>query len=317
MNDGEFHLAFPDWFNTLKTYKGSNGPAKGTIAAALVVLEQLKSNYRLDLADYRAAGGSQLKGISGSAVSRILNSFGEYRPFVLEGGRTNRGLPAEIRSLLETLKKLHLDDLPIDMRNEILHQFQGFLTSKVTEYHNRQRLKIIYDPVKSTWQSIYNLLLIAKDSGKEGPVAQYLVGAKLQLRFPNITVGNESFSTADVQLGRHGDFIIGDTAFHVTVSPMIGVYEKCKRNIENGLRVYLLVPDRSLVGARQNAEAILPGRIAVESIESFVSQNLDELNNFNKTDLAKGFKSILELYNQRVNATEIDKSMLIEIPEHL
>jgi hypothetical protein len=44
-------------------------------------------------------------------------------------------------------------------------------------------------------------------SGKDGPVAQYLVGAKLALRFPTEKIGNESYSTADVQLNRPGDFL--------------------------------------------------------------------------------------------------------------
>jgi len=71
-------------------------------------------------------------------------------------------------------------------------------------------------------------------------------------------------------------------SFSVTVSPMPAVYEKCKRNIEEGLRVYLLVPDGRLVGARQNAEAIVIGKITVESIESFVGQNVEELSVFKK-----------------------------------
>ncbi|WP_134217370.1 DUF4928 family protein [Pelotomaculum sp. FP] len=85
------------------------------------------------------------------------------------------------------------------------------------------------------------------------------------------------------QLGRPGDFLVGDTAFHVTVAPMPAVYEKCKRNIEDGFRVYLLVPDRSLIGAKQNAETVAPGKITVESIEPFVGQNIEELSVFSKT----------------------------------
>jgi len=198
-----------------------------------------------------------------------------------------------------------------------LKELQGFLVEKVREFHNRQRLKVIYDPSKSTWQSVRDLLVLARETGKEGPVAQYLVGAKLCLRFPEAKIGNESFSTADDQLGRPGDFLLSDTALHVTVSPLPAVYEKCRRNVEAGYRVYLLVPDRLLIGARQNAEATLPSKIAVESIESFVANNIEELSLFAKDRLPNGFRRLLETYNERVNATEIDKSMLIEIPRNL
>jgi hypothetical protein len=137
------------------------------------------------------------------------------------------------------------------------------------------------------------------------------------LRFPGIAIGDSSYSTADNQLGRPCNFHIGDTAFHVTVAPMPAHYEKCQQNLNDGLRVYLLVPDRILNGARQNAELLMPGKIAVESIESFVSQNIDELSAFSKKQLAAGFKLLLETYNKRVDASEVDKSILIDLPKNL
>jgi len=154
-------------------------------------------------------------------------------------------------------------------------------------------------------------------TGKLGAVAQYLVGAKLQLRFPNIDVSNDSYSTADDQLGRQGDFLIGDTAFHVTVAPMPAVYDKCKSNLDGGYRVYLLVPEDKVVGARQNAELAAAGKIAVEAIESFVGQNVEELSAFSQKMLLTEFQKLLEICNKRVDAAESDKSMMIEIPANL
>ena len=133
-----------------------------------------------------------------------------------------------------------------DQRKIVLNELQGYLIDKVKEYHNKQRLKVEYNPTRSVRVSVRSLLDLAKESGKEGPVAQHLVGAKLQLRFPELSVGLESVSTADQQLGRAGDFLVGDTAFHVTVVPMQPVYDKCKRNLQDGLRVYLLVPHERL-----------------------------------------------------------------------
>lgn len=308
---------FARWYTSLQIHRPTGGPARGTIGAALVVLERLKDDFDLNLDSHRAAGKSQIKGASGAAVIRILAKFGEARPFLKEGGRTNRGGPGDIGKMLEALRSLKLGVVPAAERTQILEDLQRFLVDRVREFHSRQRLKVLYDPSKSTWHSIRDLLLQARETGKEGPVAQYLVGAKLQLRFPSVEIGNESYSTADDQLGRRGDFTVGDTVFHITVSPMPALYEKCKHNIEEGLRVYLLVPDRSLVGARQNAEATAPGQIAVESIESFVGQNIEELSIFAKNRLIDGFRRLLETYNARVAAVEIDKSMLIEIPTSL
>jgi hypothetical protein len=309
--------AFFVWYENLPVHKASGGPAKGTIAAALVVLERLKSEFNLDLEAHRAPGGSQIKGASGQAVKKILERFGEKRPFAKEGGRTNRGGPGDIKPMLDALKIARLDTYEASERSSILDDLQQVLVKKVIEFHNRERIKLVYDPSKTTWQVVQQLLAQARETGKEGPLAQYLVGAKLELRFPDISVGNESYSTADDQLGRPGDFFIGDTAFHVTVAPMPALYEKCRQNLNDGMKVYLLVPDRTLSGARQNAELILPGRISVESIESFVSQNIDELSGFSKKKLTTGIRQLLETYNYRVESCEIDKSMLIEMPKNI
>ncbi len=307
--------AFEEWYGNLRVY--GDFPARGTIGSSLVVLERLKGDYDLNLDSHRAAGKSQIRGASGAAVTKLLEEFGEKRRFLSEGGRTNRGAPGDIGKMLRALQSAGLDVLNMEERNEILKSLQGFLVDKVREYHGRQRLKVVYDPNKSTWHSIYDLLALARQTGKEGPVAQYLVGAKLQLRFPNIQVDNKSYSTADDQLDRPGDFCVGDTVFHVTVSPMPGVYEKCRRNLEVGFRVYLLVSDRNLIGAKQNAENMIPGKITVESIESFIGQNIEEVSSFSKEELVTSFRKLLETYNSRVDAVENDKSFLVEIPRNL
>jgi hypothetical protein len=317
MTTDAYLAAFGQWYASLPLER-NKFPARGVIGAALVVLEHLKEQYNLDLESHLATKGqAQIRGLSGRAVSKILAGFDETRPYLREGGRTNRGTRGAVRSLLKCLEEMKLEALNSEDRNLVLLRLQGLLVEKVRAYHSRQRLKFVFDPSKTTRQIIQEILEVADETGKLGPVAQYLVGAKLQLRFPSLQVSNDSYSTADVQLGRRGDFLIRDTAFHVTVAPMPAVYEKCKENIDAGCRVYLLVPERALVGARQNAELIAQGKVAVESIESFVSQNLEELSTFSQKELLKEFVKLLEMYNQRVDAVESDKSMMIQIPTNL
>ena len=84
-----------------------------------------------------------------------------------------------------------------------------------------------------------------------------------------------------------------------------------------GYRVFLLVPDRTLSGTRQNAELIMPGRVVAESIESFVSTNIEELSLFTHIKVVSGLRRLLETYNRRVSEAETDKSMLVDIPKNL
>ena len=297
-------LIFEEWYRSLKIVKANNGPAIGKIAATLVLLERLKEKYDLDFDAHVAPGGAQMKGASGTAVAAILSTFGETRSFAREGGRTNRGVQRDIRPLFESLALLKLDLLKPDDRNKILVSFQKFLVDRVQEFHNRQKIKLVFDPKLSTWQVIHSLLEVAQNEGKSGYVTQHLVGAKLQLRFPDVKVSNESASTADRPTNRSGDFTIGNTVFHVTVSPMEGVFKKCQENLEEGLKVYLIVPDRKLAGARELGEQYCNGYIAVESLESFISQNIEEISVFAAEKLKHSLVSLVKIYNERVNSVE-------------
>ena len=311
--------AIEAWYDKLRVF--ASGKARGSVAAALVTLEHLKECYDLELDTHTAKGGAQIRGLSTSRVAEILARFGEERKFLREGGRTNRGARGDVGELLKALQPLELDKLPFSNRSRIIDAMQGFLVECVVEYFNRQRLNPPYDPAASTWHSINLILREAKESGKSGTVAQHLVGAKLQLRFPKLNIPNNPASAADQQTGRDGDFQIGDTAFHVTVAPSRdNLFDRVKENIRHGLRVYVIVPDDRVALARGYAEEQLLSQsiqIAVCAIEDFVAQNIDELSLFAKGQLQTGFKALLHEYNRRVDEVESDKSVLIEIPATL
>lgn len=307
---------FVKWYDGLNRYS-NNFPARGTISGALVVLERLKTSSDLDIESHTTKGGSQIKGASGGAIKRILALFGENRSFVSEGGRTNRGLRGDIKSLLDTIGLIGFSNLQADEKLSLINSLQQFLVERVIDYHNQQRIKFIFSPRKSTWENIHTLLVETRNTNKGGPVAQYLVGAKLAIRFPEIAISNESYSTADVQLGRIGDFLIGNTAIHVTLAPMPGLFEKCQRNIEQEYRPLILVPNEIVVGTKQNADTIAPGQIAIESLETFISQNIEELSEYSSNRLRFRLKDLFEKYNQRVNQVETDKSLMLEIPDNL
>lgn len=61
---------FKNWYNSLKVHKASGGVAKGTICTALVVLDSLKEDFNLDINAHLAAGRTQIKGASGTAVTK-------------------------------------------------------------------------------------------------------------------------------------------------------------------------------------------------------------------------------------------------------
>jgi hypothetical protein len=306
-----------EWYASPDRYQDKL-PSKGSIIAALHVLNRLRTTFDLNISAHVAGGEAQITGLSAGAQKKVLAEFGESRVLSAIGGRSNRGARGDVAKLLGAMRPLHLESVAEPERNEVLKAMQRHLvTNYVGLYFAVKRVKATFDLNTSTWRSVHTILANAKVNGKAGPVAEHLVGAKLALRFPHREIRNKPFSTSDVQAGFSGDFEIGNTAFHVTVAPMPELLEKCKANLERGLRVYLVVPDAQVVGTRQNVELVAAGRIAVESIESFVATNIDELSEFDGDKLKSGFRRLLETYNARADAVELDKSLLIDIPPNL
>ena len=316
MNTKQLQLAFENWFWSLSTQEGEGG-TNGVIAVSIVVLDRLKTDYDLDFSKHLSDDGMQVKGASGENTQKILARFGEIRPFLVEGGRTSRGSPRRIQKLLEFLKIHELETLTLEQRAEIFNQFQVFLVDRVKDFHNRKKIKIVFNSTMSSVQVIASILNLAKIEKKWGAVAQHLVGAKLQLRFPDFEITNEHVSASDESTSRKGDFMVQSTVFHVTVAPGEKVIEKCRSNINEGYRVYLLVPAERLGMILSQIQDTFEGKVQLVSIENFISQNVDEIGEFGDKGITRGLIDLLHLYNQRVDAVERDKSFMIEIPNNL
>lgn len=310
MDNGPFEEIIRFWWE-------SRSPFRGNIAGGLVLLEHLRTNFSFNIGDHRAAGSDQLRNATRTYVQSILSRFGEERVLLKEGGRTNRGLMQNLVPLLTALSESKIAQLTLENRAGALDAMQSFLVERARDIFNSNRISFEYNPGVSSRDIVGTILHVAGERQKAGDVGEYLVGAKLALRFPNHEIRNSAASAADEQTEEQGDFQINDCVFHVTVSPNIGHFDKCKQNLANGLRVFLLVPDNRLSGARQNAEQEVGEGISVESIQSFVSQNIEELAEFAGAEIGQNIRLLLEKYNERVSQVETDLSLLIRIPAAL
>ena len=86
------------------------------------------------------------------------------------------------------------------------------------------------DPDSPTQQSIPQLLRTAQNVHKENAVAHYLVGATLQIRFPEIRIDNKPFNQTEKGIS---NYRIGDTDFYVRANPVLDTSIECHQNIEN------------------------------------------------------------------------------------
>ncbi len=302
------------WYNRLVP---EGEPQPYVICAGLVVAEIVRHSYPIQQSDF-LTDKNQVR-TSGEKIRKILQRFGVTKILAAEGGRTTRGTRPAAEALVTLLNhESSLGSLSPAELGEVADAMQAWLASKANDYFNRQRLEVDVDITKTAAVVVGNILTAAKERGNAGPVAQHLVGAKLQMRYPDVSVENRSFTTADQQLGRPGDFVIGGTVFHVTVSPMPGLIDKCQKNLRDGYRVYVLVPEAKIQAAREMADqAGLKDKVAIQSIETFVGQNLDEMGRFQKDNVAPGVRKLLEIYDARVAAAETDQSLQIRIPQNL
>lgn len=189
------------------------------------------------------------------------------------------------------------------------------------EYFDKKRIAADIDSGKPAHQAIALLLESAAGRGGNtvGAVAQHLVGAKLALRFPTHEIGNDGYTTADLQTSRAGDFQVQDTVFHVTMSPGEKLLAgRCKDNIRNHFGPVVLVPDNKVLGARQIAETVgVLMDTSIISIETFVGLNVEEMADFSTSKIQGGFGCSWRRTTQRVGRVEPDPSLLIEMPANL
>jgi len=288
------------------------------ICAGLAVLEVLKNHFPIEERHY-VTPRNQVR-TSGPLIRRILKENGEMRKYSSEGGRTTRSTRPAAERLVRRINTARLfRSLSNEDRLALAGSMQAWLVRNgVLPFFERRQLEVEISLEKPGPQIIGDILAAASKRNLAGCVAQHLVGAKLALRHKDAIIENHTCTTADTQLGRPGDFVLGDTVFHVTVAPMPAVIEKCADNIRNGYRATLIVAESKLQAARQLAELQnLQDRIGTFPLEQFVGQNIEELSGFGKASLSSIIKALLERYNERVDAVETDKSLLICIPGNL
>jgi len=310
-----------EWY---ESHRSDDGVVRTNVMTVPLVLTDRAAGGGLPLREQDYLTRSQVRGLSGATVSRILGRHGIDRPFTSEGGRTSRGtqgLASELAGRLNAAPvRLRLEALsPEDARQVWLEAQRRAVARLKTDFFDRQRLEIEVNLNHSTRRIVGGVLRAAKDRGLGGPVAQHLVGAKLALRFPGLDIPNHRYTTADQQTSRAGDFAVGDTVFHVTVSPtekLVG--EKCQANLRDGLRPLVLVPEDMVPTAKGLTQTQgKPDEIGVVSLEDFVAFNIDELAEFERAKAGATLRDLLQEYNRRVEAAESDPSFRIAIPSNL
>lgn len=306
-----------DWYEGKRSKKGNVNT--NIMCVGLAVAELLKSYFPLTDDIVKSEEGSQVRGLSGSMVSRVLKEYGEEQEFTSEGGRTSRGSLPKAQEFAGILNELYPDGLAENEREAVAKTLQDYFVRRIQQdYFAKQRMKVEIDPNKPVSGIVADILQAARNRSDQptGTVAQHLVGAKLELRFPELDIGRDKANAADQQTNRQGDFQLGSTAFHVTMSPMQKLVARAQENIREGFRPVMLVPyDKVQFATGLFDSEGLGNRVGVQSIESFVGTNVEEMGSFSASDIREGIARLIRRYNERIYHCETDKSLMVEEPD--
>ncbi len=284
--------------------------SRNTIAVGIVVLHHLRQRCPLAEADAFSKGGELIG--ARSMLAKTLAEYGVAPGFLKEA--TNRQAAPFARRLLDALEwGRPLGHLPSDVRDCVLRGGIDRFVTSAHEWLGWQHLKVTCDRQHSPVAWIGSILEQAKGRSG-GRVEQHLVGAKLEIRFPEAEIPNNPGHAGDVQTGRAGDFAMGTTVYHVTAAPARAVIEKCGANLTAGLHPVLLVPRNAVSKAVHVAEDLgMDKRITILAIEDFIALNIVEMAGGANAEFVKTLKEIVAVYNRRLAEVETDMALKIEI----
>ncbi|MGD0461367.1 MAG: DUF4928 family protein [Tepidisphaeraceae bacterium] len=296
---------FPIWLDEHMVQGQRNVPAR--LLTLLGLLERLRETPALDLDSHRAPSGMQLIEHNGS-IDAALARFNVESP-VQEKGRRANNLNAWAPPLFEWLKNSGFLSLTPEQRGEFITAIQSVASARLVTINEDKPLIARYNKGTSV-AVIADLLDQAQAKKRAKDVAEYLVGAKLELRFGNGVVNAKNVNTPS--LAQLADFRIGNTAIEVTTvgSADKSHLDQVKNILKNtGLQVWLLTRLTDREKWRNAVDAVFgaqAARIVVADIETFVGQNMAEIGKFEteevKAVLAKLFMRYEEAWLPPVGA---------------
>ncbi len=150
---------------------------------------------------------------------------------------------------------------------------------------------------------IVDILDQAQKKKRAKDVAEYLVGAKLQVKFGEEAATPKNVNTPNRD--RVADFQLGNAAIEVTVNPPdnrhLNQIGEILRNTV--LDVWLLVRRHDREKWQNAVDATVDkqirGRVAVTDIETFVGQNVSEIAKFIPPITATTLSELFGVYNDR------------------
>jgi hypothetical protein len=281
----------------------------GRVQAAIVLIESLRERPQLILEEHQTK-----KGKAGLISHETLGKAAHKRlgliPINKNHGRRSSNLPEWGQPLLEEFRDAKFLHLQPKDREALINEAQSRLADKLRAILNEEPLKVRIKG-RSAEAVIADVLAQADEKGKAGDVAQYLVAAKLELRFGRDIdlhgVNKRDRKSRADSNARLGDFPFGDAVIEVAVGlPDEKHLEQVSEILEDADKeVWLLTRCNRVATWKNELENELDktrsekSRVVVRSVEGFIGQNVAEMGEFSAKGKAEKLAALFNRYNIR------------------
>jgi hypothetical protein len=275
------------------------------LQTALALTERLRDIPSLAVRDHQYCPGSaslQLHVTYGDRVHQRL----KISPILQNHGRMSSKLSEWGQAFLDAIAKTGFSDVAPEAKSQIIDEAQAAIAAPLRSIIERPLEVRLRE--RTAEVVVSDLLLAAEEKGKSGDVAQYLVGAKLALRFNReipVYPANKSDRTSHFDPApRLGDFEIENAVIEVAVGLPDDKHLQQIAEIQekSDAEVWLLTrADRVETWQKEikKDKGVNTRRVVVTSIEAFIGQNITELGEFSAKGKIERLKALFDLYNTR------------------
>ncbi len=276
------------------------------LQTALALLEKLRDKPSLVLDHHLASKGSS--GLeSHETFGNVAHERLRLEPINRNHGRRSSSLRDWGQELLDLLGAAGFQRGSAEMREELIDTAQNAFAKILRKILEQEPIGVRIRG-RSAEAVIHDVLKLADGKGKSGDVAQYLVGAKLALRFeqdiPVLAANKADRKSRFDRDARLGDFEIENAVIEVAVGlPDEKHVAQVAEALEDADVEIWLLTRSSRVATWKNEVDAADGsdcrRVVVASIEAFVGQNITELGKFSARGKLDQLQALFSLYNTR------------------
>lgn len=275
----------------------------------------IKFGLPIDSSKMITEGKGQVLGLGKGAVQRVLKDYEITKILASEGGRTSRSSMSNMQDYVSFLNQI------AGKSGFDLAKVEAWWVDRVRDFFEASPLKLKVDTGSSLKACLTGIFDEAKRRQSEnrgstilGAVMQHLVGAKLEMLYPDQTIQHSGHSVADSPTGRSGDFQLGDCVIHVTTAPGKLLLQKCLDNLDRGLRPLVVSTNAGAALAETLAEEEgINRRLEVLDITQFLVANMLEWTGFDGSRRRHTFEELISRYNAVIDVCETDPSLKIEV----